>query len=139
MLSDGEIDVGMAYSARIQVLVDQGSPLRIEWNEGEIAENSWCVVKGAKNATNAMKFIAFASRAQVQAALAEKFPYGPANLEAAKYVKPETRPKLNTSPENFKKQVMINWDWYIAKNLDPTGEKQNRQILMDEWQSWVLK
>jgi putative spermidine/putrescine transport system substrate-binding protein len=139
MLSDGEIDVGMAYSARIQVLIDKGAPIKMEWNEGELAENSWCVMKGAKNVTNAMKLLAFASRAQVQAALADKFPNGPANLEAAKYVKPETRPKLNTAPENFKKQIMINWDWYIAKNLDPSGQKQNRQTLMDEWQSWVLK
>jgi putative spermidine/putrescine transport system substrate-binding protein len=131
--------VASAYSARIQALVDQGLPIKIEWNEGEIAENSWCVIKGAKNATNAMKFIAYASQARVQAALADLFPYGPANLNAVNFVKPDTKPKLNTTPENFKKQVMINWDWYISTSLDPAGKKSNREVLADEWQAWVLK
>ena len=139
MLTDGEIDVGVAYSARIQALMDQGLPIKIEWNEGEIAENSWCVIKGAKNATNAMKLIAYASRAQAQAALADLFPYGPANLNAVNFVKPDIRPKLNTAPENFKRQVMINWDWYISSTLDPAGKKSNREVLADQWQAWVLK
>ena len=75
LLLDGEVDVAMAYNARIQTLIDQGSSIKIEWNDGLVPEDSWVVLKGGKNTTNAMKFVAFASRATVQAALADLFPY----------------------------------------------------------------
>jgi putative spermidine/putrescine transport system substrate-binding protein len=139
LLADGEVDIGMGYSQRIQGLTDQGLHIRIEWNEGLLVDDCWVVLKGAKNLTNAMKFIAFASRAEVQAAFANLVPYGPANLNAIDLVKPEIRSKLTTTPENFKKQLMGNWDWYTAKTLDPTGKKTNREVLDDEWQAWVLK
>ena len=139
MLANGEVHMAMAYSARIQKLIDEGLPIKIEWNQGELAENSWCAVKGAKNAENAMKFMAFSCRPDIQAALANLYPYGPSNLKAVDYVKPETKPKLNTTPENFEKQVFINWDWYVSKTLDPKGKRSNREYLANKWQAWSLK
>jgi len=139
LLVDGEVDIASAYSGRIQQLIDKDLPFKIEWNQGVMSENGWLVLKGAKNLTNAMKFIAFASRAEIQAALAAKIPYGPSNLRAFEFIKPDLRAKLNTAPEIFDKQVVINWDWYIKKTLDPAGKIENREYLANEFQSWVLK
>ena len=139
MLVDGELPVAAAYSSRIQKLIDEGVPVGYEWNEGEMADDSYAVLKGAKNATNAMKFIAFACRPEIQAAFAEKYPYGPSNLLATELVKPETRKNLNTAPENFKKQFIIDWDWLAAKNLDPKGKLTNREYLANKWQAWILQ
>ena len=138
-LQNGEVDVTMAYSARIQKLIDEGQPFGFTWNGGIIGDIGWSVLKGAKNATNAMKLIAYCSRADLQGKLADRFPYGPANLEAVKYVKPERRPQLPTAPENFKKQILVNWDWQFAKTVDPSGQKSNREYLAEEFQAWLLK
>ena len=138
-LLNGEVDITMAYSARVQKLIDDGQPFGFTWNEGIVGDIGWSVLKGAKNATNGMKLIAFCADPKRQAALADRFPYGPANLEAFKYVKPETRPKLATAPENLEKQIMVNWDWLFAKTLDPTGQKSNREFLTEQFQTWLLK
>jgi putative spermidine/putrescine transport system substrate-binding protein len=139
MLQDGEVDICNAYNGRVQQLIDDGLPFRIEWNQGELAENSWCVLKNAKNAENAMKLIAFSCRPQVQAALAELYPYGPSNLLAVNHVSPKIREKLNTAPGVFEKQVLIDWDWYLEKTIDPSGKLENREYLANQWQEWVMK
>jgi len=138
-LLNGEVDVAMAYSARVQKLIDEGQPFNFTWNEGIVGDIGWSVLKGAKNATNAMKLIAFCSNAKLQAALADRFPYGPANLDAVKYVKPQTRPKLPTAPENFKKLIFVNWEWQFQKTVDPSGQKSNREYLAEQFQTWLLK
>ncbi|MCX5839588.1 MAG: ABC transporter substrate-binding protein [Deltaproteobacteria bacterium] len=137
-LQNGEVDVTMAYSARVQKLIDEGQPFGFTWNGGIVGDIGWSVLKGAKNATNAMKLIAFCGRPELQAKLADQFPYGPANVEAIRYVKPETKPKLPTTPENMKNLVFVNWDWQFAKTLDPSGQKSNREYLAEEFQAWLL-
>jgi putative spermidine/putrescine transport system substrate-binding protein len=138
LLVDKEVDLACAYNGRIQQLIDQGLPFDIEWNQGTMSENSYAVLKGAKNAENAMKFVGFAMRPEIQAALAERYPYGPSNPRAAELVKPETKTKLNTTPEKFKKQVLIDWDWYCAQTLDQTKRFSNLDYLNKEWQSWSM-
>jgi putative spermidine/putrescine transport system substrate-binding protein len=137
-LVNGELDITMAYSGRVQKLKDEGQPFDFTWNQAVTSDIGWSVLKGAKNAENAMKLIAFCSRPKLQAALADKFPYGPANLDAIKYVKPETKPKLVTSPENIDKQVFMNAEWLAKKTVDPDKEKSNREYLAEKFQAWIL-
>jgi putative spermidine/putrescine transport system substrate-binding protein len=139
MLKAGEVHMACAYSARMQELMDAGEPVGFTWHGGEMAENSYCILKGAKNAENAMKFIAFACRAKPQADLAEFYPYGPSNLRAVDYVKPQTRAKLNTAPENIKQQIFYPWEFLMSKTLDPKREQLNREYLADQWQAWSMK
>lgn len=138
MLVDGEVPVAAAYQNRIHKLIQDGAPVGYEWNEGELADDSYAVLKGAKNATNAMKLIGFACRPEIQAALSKKYPMGPSNLLAADLLSPEIRRSLNTAPENFKKQFIINWDWLAAKDLDPKNVMTNREYLANKWQEWVI-
>jgi hypothetical protein len=71
--------------------------------------------------------------------MAEYFPYGPSNLRAVDYVKSQTKAKLNTTPENFGKQIPVPWDFLYSKTLDPKKEQFNREFLADQWQAWSMK
>ena len=139
MLKNAEVHMACGYSSRIQKMVDAGEPINYSWHGGEISDNSYVVLKNSPNPENAMKFLAFACRPEPQAKWADLYPYGPSNARAIQYVKPETKPKLNTAPENFKLQAIPPWDFMYQKTLDPKGEKFNRYYLADKWQAWALQ
>ena len=138
-LQNGEVDIAMAYSARVQKLIDEGQPFGFTWNGGVVGDIGWSVLKGAKNPTNAMKLIAFCSRPELQAKLADEFPYMPANVDALKYIKPQTKQKMPTEDETKNSLFFPNWDWHAAKTLDPAGQKTNREYIAEEFQAWLLK
>ena len=46
MLTDGEISVGSAYINRIGDLIATGAPVAYEWNQANVQNNYWCILKG---------------------------------------------------------------------------------------------
>jgi putative spermidine/putrescine transport system substrate-binding protein len=67
MLTDKEVVLGSIWNGRLQAVADKGAPLAIEWNEAMLQTQYWAVLKGAKNADDAQRFIDFACQPQVQA------------------------------------------------------------------------
>ncbi len=136
IFADGIADMGHAFNGRITNLQKKGAPLDIEWNQGKIQVDYYIVPKGAQNAANAMKFIAFATRADRQAEFSELIPYGPSNTNAYKFIKPETAKLLPTGPDNVKKMYVRDDGWYMA--TDASG-KNNLQKLIERWNKWILE
>ncbi|HLI12081.1 MAG TPA: ABC transporter substrate-binding protein [Alphaproteobacteria bacterium] len=128
LLTDGEVSVASAYLNRIGDLVGSGAPVAGEWNQGEIQNNYWCILKGAKNYDNAMKLIAYATSAEGQAGFSRETLMGPTNSRAFKYLTPERAKLLPSSPENLPKQFVYNDEWWA----DHRAEVQKR------WDQWVL-
>jgi len=130
-LVDGEVDIGFAAAARISELKAQGAPVDFTWNEGIIDFDYLAVPKGAKDAANAMKFIAFASRAESVAALSRLMPYGGVNTHAIDLLKPDEQTRLNAYPANLAKQVRLDSQWWAEKdksgksNLDKNAKLWN--------------
>lgn len=129
MLSDGEVSVASAYLNRIGDLASTGAPVAGEFNEGELQSNDWCILKGTKNYDNAMKLIAFASKAQVQAAVSMQSHVGPSNGRAFKFLPADRARQLSTFPENMAKQFMYNDEWWAAH----MAEVQKR------WTEWSMQ
>ena len=65
-----------------------------------------------------MKFLAYISRAKPQAVFAEAITYGPTNNKAYDILKPEIQAVLPGSPQNVKKQVFQNYEWWNAVGSD---------------------
>ncbi|WP_157961804.1 ABC transporter substrate-binding protein [Acuticoccus kandeliae] len=112
MLASGEAVMGMSPNGRLQVLIDQGAPIQIEWNEGRFTSDVWYVLKGAPNVDNAMRFIAFASRPEQQAKMAKLTGNGPTNPAAFDFIDEETLAKLPNAPDNLAKQIKKNETWW---------------------------
>lgn len=137
VFADGIADMGQAFNGRVGNLQKQGMPIDIEWNQGKLQVDYYVVPKGAQNKENAMKYIAFATRADRQAAFSELIPYGPSNRNAFKFIKPETAKNLPTSPDNLKKMFVRDDNWYQQTNA-ATG-KTNLQTLIERWNKWILE
>jgi putative spermidine/putrescine transport system substrate-binding protein len=129
LLTDKEVVMTSAYHGRITKIIEEGAPVAIEWNQGLLDTEYWTIIKGTKNYKNALRFIEFASRAENQAKLVEGYPAGPVNKRAFDFI-PEKRKKLiPTSPENYKKMIVRNNNWWA----------DNREKVNEKWTTWAIK
>jgi putative spermidine/putrescine transport system substrate-binding protein len=129
MLADKEVVLGSIWNGRLQAIADKGAPVAIEWNEAALQVQFWGVMKGAKNAENAQRFIDFACQPQIQAAHAGFIPYGPTNRQAFKLIKPEVAARLPSSPEHKPKAFLHNARWWA----------DNRSKVSERWSQWLLQ
>lgn len=128
MLTDNEAPIVEASNGRMSVVQKDGVPVEIVWDGGQLMSNSWLIVKGAKNLTNAQKFIGFTSLPVAQARLALLIPYGFINARAADYLPPELLNSLPTAPQNLEKLIIYDSDWWV----------DNRPAVIERWNQWVL-
>src|SRR5438477_478943 len=99
MLADKEVVLGSIWNGRLQAVADKGAPLAIEWNEASLQSQYWGVLKGAKHAEDAQRFVDFACQPELQANLARLIPYGPTNRQAFKSIPADVAARLPSSPE----------------------------------------
>src|SRR5262249_29053176 len=112
MLADKEVVLGSIWNGRLQAIADKGAPVAIEWDEAALQVQFWGVMKGAKNADNAQRFIDFACQPQIQATHASLIPYGPTNRQAFKHIKAEVAARLPSAPEQKQKAFLHNGKWW---------------------------
>jgi putative spermidine/putrescine transport system substrate-binding protein len=117
-LIDGEADVTSAYNGRIYVAQKKGAPVKMSWDQSLIQYDYWVVMKNAPNKANAMKFLAYISRAKPQAVFAETITYGPTNNKAYDFMKQEIQAILPGSPQNAKVQVFQDYAWWNTVGSD---------------------
>jgi putative spermidine/putrescine transport system substrate-binding protein len=133
---DGEAVIGAATLGRVARLKEDGAPIDFDWNQGMIQFDYWAIPKGAKNYANAMKFIEFASRAEILAALCKIQPLGPVNKRAFEFMSVERAKTLPSYPENLEKQVFLKPEWWAEKNANgKTNLERNHEL----WNAWVAK
>jgi len=136
LFADKVVTIGDVFNGRIGNLQKKGMPLDIEWNQGKLQLDYWVIPKGAPNQQNAQKFIEFATRAKRQGAFSELIPYGPTNVAAFEYIKPDTAKQLPTYPANLKKQFHRNEDWYAETG---PGGKSNLELIIERWNRWTVQ
>lgn len=129
MLVDREVDMAVAANGRLVQLQREGVQAKIVWDGGNLTNNAWVIPKGASNASNAMKFIAFATLPVSQARASMLVPYGFVNQKAADYLSAEVLAQLPTSPGNFEKLVPYDYSWWL----------QNKADVERRWTEWVLE
>ena len=129
MLADKEVVLGSIWNGRLQAVADKGAPLAIEWNEACLQTQYWAVMKGAKNAENAQRFIDFACQPEIQANVAKLIPYGQSNRLAFKSIPPDVQARLPNSPEHKAKAFLQNGKWWA----------DNRAKVSERWSQWLLQ
>jgi putative spermidine/putrescine transport system substrate-binding protein len=135
-LVSGEAVMGAMNQGRIQSAKEQGAPVDYTWNQALTDDYYWAILKGSRNEVNARKFIEFASRPEIQAAVVKKFVAGPRNRKAFDFIAPDRAKLLPTYPENASKTVARNPVWWGQK--DASG-KSNQNVNAAMWNAWILK
>lgn len=127
MLVRKEAVLGSAFNGRIQVGIDAGAPVAIEWNQANVQLQVYAIVKGAPNRENALRFIDFALQPDRQAEYARHIPYGPTNRHAFRMIPAEFAKRL---PNNFAHQTFFqNAVWWA----------ENRPRVAERWNQWLLQ
>ena len=117
MLASGEVVMAMGAQGRAQKLIDEGAPIQIVWEGQRHTFDQWYVLKGARNADNAMRFIAYASRPEPQARMAKLLSYAPTNPRAFDFIDDATARKLVTHADNFNRAWAMDVPWW-TENRD---------------------
>lgn len=128
MLSDKEVVLATAWNGRIDAIQRSGAPVEIAWHQGALKNDAWAVLRGAKNAENAMKFTAFITLPVTQARLSTLIPYGFVNSAATKYLSQERLKVLPTAPSIRDELFVFNSQWWA----------DNRDAVARKWSSWIL-
>lgn len=115
LLDDGEVTMTSAWNGRIQQAISfQRRPFRIVWR-GQILDYSfWAIPKGHPRADLAHRLIAFAIRADRQAAQARHIPYGPLRRAAFDHIDADLARHLPTAPENLDAWLGLDADFWLA-------------------------
>ncbi len=129
MLADREVVLGSIWNGRLQAVADKGAPLAIEWNEAMLQTQYWGVMKGAKSAAEAHRFIEFACQPEIQSNFAKAIPYGPSNRQAFKTIPASVAGRLPSSPEHKGKAFVQNGQWWA----------DNRAKVSERWSQWLLQ
>ncbi len=135
-LVDGEAVIAPATLGRIKALMDQGAPVDFVWNGGLLNFDYWMIPKGAKNYENAMKFIEFATRPEIQAALVQIQPLGPVNIAAFEHIPADVAAELPSAPDNLAQQVVLNAAWWAEVGEDG---KTNLERNAEMWAAFLAR
>jgi putative spermidine/putrescine transport system substrate-binding protein len=119
-MKEGGIDMIGAFNARMDSVAKDGAPVTYTFNQGILDFGCWAVVKGSKHRDLAMKILAEFVKPEYQAEMSRLSNYGAANtkiLETGK-ISPELAKKLPTAPDNLRRQIFANPDWWIAHGTE---------------------
>jgi putative spermidine/putrescine transport system substrate-binding protein len=107
---------------------DSGGSIKFIWDQGLISPGAMAVLKGNPGGKdNAMKFIASAQDPKKQLVMFEKLGQGPANPAADALLSDEQKRLSPVDPENMKKQIALDMDWY-EKNYGPALDEYTKII-----------
>lgn len=136
LLTDGQVELGSAWNGRIQALIDEDLPVGINWNQGILQWDLMYVPKGAPNAENAMKLLAFMSRAEQQGIFAQNIAYGPSNSDAYEFIPEDRAAILPTAPDLV--EQLIPQDYAFWNSVDSESGKKMVDVAAERWSEWLI-
>jgi putative spermidine/putrescine transport system substrate-binding protein len=127
LLQRRRVAMASAWNGRVFVRnrVHNGSIGTI-WNGNVREREYWVIPKGSPNTKAGRDLITFATDPARQATQANHIAYSPARRSAAELVATDVRPFLPTAPENARRGIASNADWW-ARN----GERLEEAFI--EW------
>jgi putative spermidine/putrescine transport system substrate-binding protein len=129
LMKDGEVDMIAIWNGRLSAAMKDGANADYTYEQGLLNADCLAIPKGSKNVELAQKAIAMFVSPEQQAALPKYINYGPVNAVAfdLDVLTPEQKAALNSSPENMKKQAVIDAQWWGENGAD----------LQERWDSFT--
>ena len=124
LLRDGEVDVIHMGHNRVESVIKSGIDVAYAFDGGTMDVDCLLVPKGAPNVENAMRLINELLSAEAQARLAVTMPLGPVNTGAfdTGIISGEQALLVNTHPNNYDKQLLVDPNFYIGQLGELTEE-----------------
>ena len=136
LMTSGEASAVAAWNGRVYGAQQENAPVANTWNQAILQYDIWVILKGAPNAENAQKLLAFVSQPERQAAFAELITYSPGNQAAMSLLSPERAALMPTSPANSANAIVQNYGWWTSIAEGET-DKTNEQVAIEKWTEWL--
>lgn len=136
LMVQGELAMSTAGNGGLTNAIADGAPLGMEWNQGLVYYDAWSIPKGAPHPNNALKFIEFTMRPEVQAEFVKAYPIGAVNAAAYELVPGDVVANSTSAPDNLAVQVVTDNEWWTA--TPEGGDKTNLEIVYERWAEWIL-
>ncbi|MFY1634877.1 ABC transporter substrate-binding protein [Solwaraspora sp. WMMB335] len=118
LYENGTAVAGLGWNGRIQVLMDGGSPMAIEWNENLQHTDGLGITKGAPNLDNAYQLVDYSLQPDVLARLAEYTGYSPLCDKSYDLIPAEVIEKLPATPERAQLGVVRDVTWWVENQAE---------------------
>ncbi|MEP7101770.1 MAG: ABC transporter substrate-binding protein [Burkholderiales bacterium] len=118
LLGTGEVAMTTTYNGRVPAAsaADKRN-FKIVWNGAMLNQDSWVILKGSKQAGDAVKFLEYFGRPEVQSQWPAKLNYGVGVVKAQAMVPAALAENLPSSPANLKRALPLNTAFWLD-NLD---------------------
>jgi len=127
ILRDEEVVMAHCWSGRVFSLIQEGVPVKIQWNQAVVASDFWSLAKGGPHPEAAMKLLDYlAGHPKAYAEFGKRTGYSGPNAKAVDYLSPEERGGIS-APASAQ-TCELDYDW-IAKNRDALVERFNGWLL----------
>jgi putative spermidine/putrescine transport system substrate-binding protein len=133
LIGSGDASVGCTIGPRGVTAKHGGAPIDVEYNQGKLASDNWCLIKDVRNKKIAMELINQATDPHAQAAIAKRVPYGPSSAGSFEFLSPAEAADLNTSPENIKNQFWQNVEWWSTPGPDGKTPREGQAARFAQW------
>ena len=128
MMSDKEVVLASIWNGRVQVLIDRGAPLGIEWADNMIEVQAMGIFKDARNLDAAQKLIDFSMQPEQQKGYCIDLTYGPTNQKAFPLVPEDQLARMPGSPAFLPMGFFKDIVWW----------EDNRERVNRAWSRWIL-
>ncbi|MBA8881862.1 ABC transporter substrate-binding protein [Phyllobacterium myrsinacearum] len=115
LIKDGEVDMMAIWGSRVASVIADGAPVSYTYQDAILGYGCLAILKGAPHVKAAQTLVAGVVSPEIQARIPEMMPYyGPTNSLAFQVGKfsQEVLARSNMSPENLKKQVFLDANWW---------------------------
>jgi putative spermidine/putrescine transport system substrate-binding protein len=132
-LVDRQVVMQPGYTHRLRALVDAGvDRIGISYEQARVSTQAFTVWENAPNRANAMKFLDFIIRPDVQGKWAQAGKTIPVNPEGFEHITPEVRETLKAVESGT--AWTVNWPWYAELRDDG---QSNFEYVIDRWSEWL--
>jgi putative spermidine/putrescine transport system substrate-binding protein len=136
LIAAGEATIGCTIGSRATSAKKAGAPVDVDYNQGKVSPDNWCLVKDSANRKAGLDFINFALDPKRQAGVSKRVPYGPSNQDAFAHLSPQEAADLNTAPDNLKKQFWWDVAWWGTPGPDGKTEREKQT---ERYAQWMVK
>ena len=112
-LAAGKLVMTSAYTLWIDRERQRNRTFRIAWAGSLYDVDSWAIPKGTPKASDAYRFIAFASRPEHQKILSENIAYGPANRKALPLLDSRLAATMPSAEPNLARALRVDTAFWI--------------------------
>lgn len=123
-LGSGEVVMALGWNGRFQAGIDGGLPIAMSWDQSVAQVGYFMIVKGAPNKAQAVKFLNYIVRPDVQARFSKYVAYGPVTPKSIAMIDKSLQGRLPSTPDRLSHAVFMDINWWAAHSL-AAGEAYN--------------